>query len=59
VKVWNGFSLITVCADILHTLMNHSYFIRNMDFLDTINNNKLFKNIKRVVFRINISFHVV
>jgi hypothetical protein len=59
VKVWNWFSWITVCADILHTVMNRLHFIRRADFLDTMNNHKLFKNIMHVVFGRNISFHVV
>jgi len=59
VRVWNGFSWITVCAVILHTLMNQLHFIRRADFLDTMNNHKLFKNIMHVVFSRNISLHVV
>jgi hypothetical protein len=59
VKVWNGFSWITVCADISHTVMNQLRFMRRADFLDMMNNHKLFKNIIHVVFSRNVSFHVV
>jgi len=59
VKVWNGFSWITVCADNLHTVMNHIHSTRRADFLYTMNNHKLFKNITHVVFSRNIYFHVV
>lgn len=59
VKVWNGFSWITVCADILHTMMNQLYSICRADFLYTMNNHKLFKNIMHVVFDRNVYSHVV
>lgn len=57
VELWIGFSWITVCADILHTAMNQLHFIRKDDFIVTMNNHILFKNIMHVVFSRIISFH--
>jgi hypothetical protein len=59
VKVCNGFSRITVCAVILHTVRNQFHFVRRADFLDTNNSHKLFKNIMHVECSRNIYFHVV
>jgi hypothetical protein len=59
VKVCDGLSWITVCADILHTVRNQFHFVSRADFLDTINNHKLFKIIMHLKCSGNIYFHVV